>query len=271
MAVKTTGGYGRVPSGGANYGGDFTIIFAISTDQTAPGTELALTTLDTGSGSKWELYQLVGTQTFEAFWRDNANAAQTLTTRTSANGTWTHVAFSRSGTTGGKLQAIDQGFNRSSPTYLVNQAITVQSLAAVLELFTYRSGSDTSGGIFGRVIVAEAALSDAQILDQWKSKAPTGAFTVHSHYPMASAATVATDASGNAHNLTLTNSGSFVDWATEPSDWSTTSSSDPGVLGGAQRMLARNTLLRMGSRDSALRAYSFPRRFERRGAIYAPV
>ncbi|HEY8098249.1 MAG TPA: hypothetical protein VIE65_19485, partial [Methylobacter sp.] len=152
------------------------------------------------------------------------NTDTSLGSNSSLVGKWIHIAFTYNHSTGAQhVYALTEGFNQSSPSFLITPSVGTTSIALPNSAVVY---NDSSGALFftgklAHFILTPLELTQAQVIAQFQQRAPISAVTGGGSYTYLScnnAANIAVDSGTLASNFTK--SGTFTDdFVDQPLEW----------------------------------------------------
>jgi len=166
---------------------------------------------------------------------------------TSSTTSWLHWAVTVSATGNTNFYSALEGFNPSSPSFLVTPGLgTTDQGGGVVSLFDDQTGAGSVSTVIrsARFLMCAKELSQAEVVEQWRQRPPTDAVKAvsYSWLDCSDAATVEDDIGSTNLDWTRdTTGGGFSDQTQAPKEWLAIS---PAVIQAAQRM-GRNTLLRL--------------------------
>ena len=139
-----------------------------------------------------------------------------------AYGHWIHIAWTQSAALAGNFYAAFEGF-AATPTYLITPSRgTIVNASTRIEAWTEKDQATITVATSIRqahLIAAEAELTEAQVLSQWRQRAPTSTVTAVDNLYLAcnDAANVEDDQGSPGTNWTKT--GTFAAALGQPSEW----------------------------------------------------
>lgn len=187
-------------------------------------------TLDNGvifsfqrAGGVWKSSQRTSNQALQ--WRYNNGGTNVDVIGNTVYGKWLHTAVTRNNTTGATFAYfLLSGFNPASPSFLITPSLGNTTVHATdCALFTDyddQFNAFPNGLGLGHWIEYAGVLTQAQCLAQFAQRAPTATVLAgtYTYLDCMTAASVEVDAGSTASNFTK--SGTFVSFASQPSEWS---------------------------------------------------